>query len=167
MRSILITLLLLAGSIAFSQRLYQQSNYLNQVFEARYMEKPPYFPAGKDSLQRFYFSHFTAFDTLIAKAVEKGDTAKYIRIYFSFLLDDTGFPYEPKFERVASTRSKVTQSAKTIKHFFDMHDVLQQAIKQMIHKMPPWRPGIQDATAVKTRNEDYLQIWVGVMPPYE
>lgn len=167
MRTLLILLLITTTTNIFSQRLYQQSTIVNQVFESRYMDKPPFFLQGKDSLQRFYFSHFNAFDTLISKAVAKGDTAKYIRIYFSFNLDEYGFPYDPKFERVATTKSKATQGAKTAKHFFDMANILQPAIVQMISKMPAWRAGINNERAVKTSNEDYIQIWVGINPPTE
>jgi hypothetical protein len=142
-----------------------QSQYYNRAFEAKYMQKPPVFIAGRDSLRRFYFTHFPAFDTVINKAVEKGDTAKYIRIYFSFYIDEQGFPYEPAFDRVASTRSSGTENAKTIKYFFDMKPVLDKAINQMINKMPQWRPGIQDGVVVKTQFEDYLQFWVGLTPP--
>jgi hypothetical protein len=144
---------------------FAQSQFYNRAFEAKYMQKPPVFPAGKDSLRRFYFMHFPAFDTVINKAVEKGDTAKFIRIYFSFFLDENGFAYEPSFDRVASTRSGNTENAKTIKYFFDMKPVLDKAIKDMVNKMPQWRPGIQDGVIVKTQCEDYLQFWVGLTPP--
>jgi hypothetical protein len=144
---------------------YAQSSYYNRVFEAKYMGKPPVFAFGKDSLKHFYFNHFSAFDTVISKAVANGDTAKYIRIYFSFNLDENGFVYDPQFERVASTRSSVTESAKTIRYFNDMKDILQKAVKDMLQKMPQWRPGVQDGQPVKTLNYDYLQFWVGLTPP--
>lgn len=142
-----------------------QSSYYNRVFEARYMNKPPVFALGKDSLKHFYFNHFSAFDTVISKAVANGDTAKYIRIYFSFNLDENGFIYDPQFEKVASTRSAVTESAKTIRYFNEMKDILQKAVKQMLEKMPQWRPGLQDGQPVKTLNYDYMQFWVGLSAP--
>ena len=142
-----------------------QSSYYNRVFEAKYMSKPPVFTFGTDSLKRFYYAHFPAFDTVINKAVSNGDTAKYIRIYFSFYLDENGFVYDPQFERVASTRSRVTENAKTIRYFNDMKTVLQSAIKAMLHQMPQWRPGLQDGQPVKTVNYDYLQFWVGLSAP--
>jgi hypothetical protein len=138
---------------------------MNREYEAKYMQKPPVFPMGKDSLRRFYFNHFPAFDSVLAKAVAKGDTAKYIRIYFSFYLDENGYPYESRFEKVASTRSPVTESAKTIRYFFDMRPLLDNAIRQMLNKMPQWRPGMQDGLLVKTINYDYLQFWVGLSEP--
>jgi len=144
---------------------YSQSSYYNRTFEAKYMNNPPVFAYGKDSLKRFYFSQFGAFDTVINKAVQNGDTAKYLRIYFSFCIDESGFVYEPKFERVASTRSAVTESAKTIRHFNDMKDVLQNVIKEMLLKMSAWRPGVENGQPVKTLNYDYMQFWVGLTPP--
>jgi hypothetical protein len=137
---------------------------VNREYEAKYMQKP-IFPMGKDSLRRFYFTHFPAFDTVLSKAVAKGDTAKYLRIYFSFYLDENGYVYEAAFDRVASTRSAVTENAKTIRYFSDMKPVLQKAIIQMLNKMPQWRPGMQDGLVVKTLNYDYLQFWVGLSAP--
>jgi hypothetical protein len=153
-------MLLLAAASA-----YAQSSYYNRVFESKYLGKPPVFPNGVDSLRRFYFTHFPAFDTVISKAVENGDTAKFIRIYFSFNLDESGFIYDPKFERVASTRSAVTESAKTIRYFNDMKEILEKAVKQMLQQLPQWRPGVQDGQPVKTLNYDYLQFWVGLTAP--
>ncbi len=142
-----------------------QSAQYNRAYEAKYMQKPPVFVAGADSLKRFYFAHFPAFDTVLTKAVEKGDTAKYIRIYFSFYIDEQGYPYEAEFDRVASTRSAATENAKTIKYFYDMKSILQKAITQMINKMPQWRPGLQDGRIVTTHYSDYLQFWVGLSAP--
>ena len=85
-----IILTLVAICIYVSGFAQQKSTYYNRAFEAKYMQTPPVFVAGKDSLRRFYFTHFPAFDTVISKAVEKGDTAKYIRIYFSFYIDENG-----------------------------------------------------------------------------
>lgn len=157
----LISVVLLFASLVS----YSQSSYYNRIFEAKYMNKPPVFAYGKDSLKRFYFNHFSAFDTIINKAVQNGDTAKYLRIYFSFYIDERGFVYEPKFERVASTRSAVTESAKTIRHFSDMKNELQEAVKNMLLKMSAWRPGVENGQPVKTLNYDYMQFWVGLTPP--
>lgn len=164
MKTIFTLLLFCTCMSCFSQQEYTPQ-YYRRAFDAKYMQKPPVFLAGKDSLRRFYFSHFPAFDTVLSKAVEKGDTAKYIRIYFSFYLDENGYPYEPQFERVASTKSSVTENAKTIKYFFDMKSLLDKAITQMLNKMPQWRPGVQDGVPVKTINYDYLQFWVGLSAP--
>jgi len=128
------------------------------------MEKPPVFSYGKDSLMSFYFNHSKEFDTLINKAIEKGDTAKYIRVYFSFNLDENGFAYEPKFERVAATASPYTNSAKTIKYFNDI-SLINDAIKQMLNQMPQWRPGLENGVPVRSSNYDYFQFWVGINPP--
>ncbi len=160
MKTLLFIVLLFVTLVSYSQ-----SSYYNRTFEAKYMNNPPVFAYGKDSLKRFYFSHFSAFDTVINKAVENGDTAKYLRIYFSFYIDESGFVYEPKFEKVASTRSAVTESAKTIRHFNDMKDVLQKAVQTMLLKMSAWRPGVENGQPVKSLNYDYMQFWVGLTPP--
>ena len=160
MKTILL-LALLSGVISG----YAQSSYYNRVFEARYMERPPVFAMGKDSLKRYYFNHFSVFDTVISKAVANGDTAKYLRIYFSFNVDESGFVYDPKFERVASTRSAVTESAKTIRYFNEIKDVLQQAVSSMLLKISGWRPGVENGQPVKTLNYDYVQFWVGLSAP--
>lgn len=144
---------------------YAQSSYYNRVFEAKYMSKPPVFTFGPDSLKRFYYSHFPAFDTVLSLALANGDTAKFIRIYFSFYLDENGFAYDPQFERVAATKSAVTENARTIRYFNEMKGVLQSAVKTMLHQMPQWRPGLQDGQPVKTLNYDYLQFWVGLSTP--
>jgi hypothetical protein len=163
MRSFLTLITICCCLACFSQDSRFQT--YNREYEAKYMQKPPVFPAGKDSLRRFYFSHFPAFDSVLAKAVQKGDTAKYIRIYFSFYLDENGYAYEPKFERVASTRSAVTENATTLRYFSEMKSILNKAITKMLNKMPQWRPGMQDGFVVKTINYDYLQFWVGLSEP--
>lgn len=162
MRYLVIIVMLCCTSKVFAQ----SEQYYNRTFEAKYVERPPVFTFGKDSLKRFYFNNFPGFDTVLTKAVERGDTAKYLRVYFSFYLDERGYVYEPSFERVASTQSAVTESAKTIRYFNDMKDVLQKHIVQMLNKMPQWRPGLQDGVAVKTHCYDYLQFWVGLSAPH-
>ena len=141
------------------------TNFSRRVYEARFMERPPLFSHGKDSLQRFYFAHFPAFDTIIQSAITHGDTAKYIRVYFSFHVDEFGFIYDPAFERVASTQSAVTQSAKTIRYFSSMKSLLDKSIKQMLFKMPAWAPGLEYGQTVNARVEDYIQFWVGLSAP--
>jgi hypothetical protein len=163
MKIILLISFLCTSFGAFSQDVGSQ--YYKRVFEARYMDKPPFFSYGKDSLMRFYFNHFNAFDTVLKKAVEKADTAKYIRVYFSFNLDENGYLYEPRFERIASTTSKYTGNAKTIKYFNDLQPILNKAINEMLKLMPQWRPGLESGVPVKTSNYDYFQFWVGLTPP--
>jgi hypothetical protein len=162
---ILVLLVLLFAFGETGAQVNEPSPYYKRVFEAKFMDKPPVFSFGKDSLQRFYFSHFPAFDTVLRKAIEKGDTAKYLRVYFSFNLDENGYAYDPRFERVASTRSSTTESAKTIKYFNDLKPLLDKAIQTMMVKMPAWKPGLQDGIPVKTANYDFLQFWVGLSAP--
>ncbi len=159
------SLLLLTFWAINAQSQSSAQQYSNRTYEAKYVERAPVFIPGKDSLKHFYFSKFPAFDTVLTKAVENGDTAKYLRVYFSFYIDEQGYTYEPQFNRVASTRSAATENAKTIKYFFDMKDVLQKAVKEMINRMPQWRPGLQDGVVVKTHYSDYLQFWVGLSAP--
>jgi len=151
---------------AMAQRNNRFDNRSNdKVYEAKYMQKPPLFPPGRDSLRNFYFNHFPAFDTVLQLAVKKGDTAKYLRIYFSFNIDEQGYVYDTEFERVASTRSATTEGAKLIAYFLDIRSYLNQAVKQMLDKMPAWKPGLQSGRPVRVHCEDFLQFWVGLTPP--
>lgn len=159
MRKLLILAMLISSVHGICQ------SYQNRVYEARYMDKPPVFLHGRDSLNRFYFSHFPAFDTLISLAVRNGDTAKYLRVYFTFQVDENGFVYEPAFEKVASTRSAVTESAKTLRYFNEIKPLLQRSVAAMLEKITGWRPGLQYGMPVKSLNYDYLQFWVGLSAP--
>lgn len=163
----ILSMLLLCG--CFVARAQTGSRFGTQaydkLYEAKYMPKPPVFVAGRDSLRHYYFDHFGAFDTVLTQAVNHGDTAKYLRVYFSFNIDPDGIPYDVKWERVASTRSPVTESALTLGYFNEMKPVLQQAVIRLFNKMPSWRPGLHNGVPVHTHCEDFLQFWVGLTPP--
>ncbi len=164
MKKLITAACILISINAFTQR---PNPYFNQIFDAKYMDRPPVFVAGKDSLQRVYYRNFPAFDSLITKCIEHGDTNKYIRIHFSYVIDKSGAPYESDFEKITSTPSKAVTKSKFVKYFADDKKFYKEAVKQMIYKMPLWKPGSQNGVAVNARVEDYLQIWVGAEEPIE
>jgi hypothetical protein len=141
-----------------------ESSY-SRLFEAKYLQKPPQFPFGADSCRRFYFANFGGFDSVLSKVIERGDTSKYIRVYFSFIVDKNGAPYDGRFERMASTQYARGESAKTIRYFSEDRKYYDKRIADMIGKMPFWKPGLQNGVPVDSRVEDFLQFWVGINPP--
>jgi hypothetical protein len=149
-----------------SQRIATESSkqyYLN-IFDYDYVEKKPVFVAGKDSLRSFYLSHFTAYDSLVSQAILKGDTAKYIRVHFEYIIDDNGIPYNPAFNYIGSTRYAHSNGDKKIKYLNNLKEYFDKAIKQMIYKMPNWRPALQNNVRVRCKVEDYFQFWLGINP---
>lgn len=143
----------------FGDRLY------NKIFDEDFVERKPVFPYTRDSLQNFYLSHFNGFDSLITKAIDNGDTAKYIRVHFEFVLDENGIAYEPKFKYIGSTKYAGGSGDKKLKYFDALRPYFQQAIKEMLMKMPAWRPALQNNKRVNCRKDDYFQLWVGILPP--
>jgi hypothetical protein len=139
--------------------------YDGKYFIAKYMQKPPVFPYGADSIRRYCYFHFDAFETVLNKAIEKGDTAKYIRIYFQYVVDKNGTAFEGKFLKVASTAYPRGDNAKTIKYFNEDKEALNKSIKELISKMPFWKPGLNNNVPVDVLMEDYIQFWVGINPP--
>ncbi len=138
--------------------------YYNRLFEYDFVERKPIFPYTADSLRSFYLSHFTAFDSLLSRCVERGDTGKYIRVHFEFIIDQNGVAYDPKFIYIGSTRYKSGSGDKKIKYFDDLKSYFNDAIKPMIKKMPTWRPALQNNVRVDCRKEDYFQFWLGLTP---
>jgi len=166
MKNLFAGLLLLIFSDALSQRtLSKPNNFYDRVFETKFVQLPPAFASGPDSCKRFYFSHFSGFDSLLAKAVVKGDTAKYLRVYFSFIVDKNGVVYDAHFMRVASTQYARSAGAKTISYFFEDAGYYERMIKQMMLAIPLWKPAFQDGVPVACRIEEYLQFWVGLTAP--
>jgi hypothetical protein len=173
MRILIVLLFTVISVNVFSQRtLPPGTRVLHGVIpDAKRMRNPPIFPNGADSLLRFYFSHFTCFDSLLTKAIERGDTAKYIRLYFSFVIDENGAATESQFIRVASTQYAKSEGARTIPYFMDDKPFYDACIKAMIYKMPFWKPGVlpvrysNSMVASDARVEDYIQFWVGINPP--
>ena len=144
---------------------FRPNNTYNKVFESRYVQQPPVFTMGADSAGSYYFKHFPAADSILLKAVAYGDTAKYLRIYFSFVVDKYGFITEPHFIRIASTRYAKSLYAKTLLYFLDDEMYYEKAIKQMLRKMNGWKPAMQNGTAVACRIEEYFQFWIGINQP--
>ena len=169
----LIFVLFISGSV-FSQRSSRTTDthiIYGTAMDARRMAKPPVYPFGQDSLVRFYFAHFTGFDTLLTKAIAHGDTAKYLRVYFTFLIDREGSPTDPHFTKVASTQYAKSESARTLKYFDEDKPYFEEVIKKMIFKMTFWKPGyanLRNANGMVAYDawvEDYIQFWVGIDPP--
>ncbi|TAF98259.1 MAG: hypothetical protein EAZ47_00800 [Bacteroidetes bacterium] len=166
MKQLVFFVLLLLSSPCFSQGFDDNRNqYMRRIFDAKYMQKPPIFQPGKDSLQRFYFNHFQGFENIIQKCIEKGDTAKYIRVYFNFTVDENGIASDAAFFKVASTQYAQGEGAKTIKYFFDDKKQIQEQLRKMVSALPTWLPGIESGQRVSANVEDYLQFWVGLQAP--
>lgn len=167
MKGIIACLLVLFSvTAAIAQRNFpSQKEASAKLFDARYVQKPPVYPFGVDSCKRYYFSHFSGFDSVLTKAVERGDTAKYIRVYFSFIIDKNGIPYDPTFERIASTQYARSVNAKTIQYFSANKKYYDGVIKLMISPMPFWKPALYNAIPVDCKINDYIQFWVGLTPP--
>jgi hypothetical protein len=156
----IILLLLFYSGNALSQRILN-----NRIFTVNDIEKPPLYPFGNDSCHRFYLSHFDGFDTVLTKTIERGDTAKYIRVYFSFVIADDGSIYDPHFERVGSTRYIKSRNIFELKYFNSNKKYFDQVIKQMMAKMTFWKPGLYRGSMVDCKVIDYMQFWVGINPP--
>lgn len=142
---------------------YQRNlNFNYSVIDAKYLEKPPVFIFGVDSCKHFYFNNFKGFDSVLAKVVANGDTAKYIRIYFSFLIDKGGIPYHSKFLKIAATRYPNNLSARTLLYFNADQKYYDHLVQQMIFKMGWWKPGLLHGLPIECKVEDYIQFWVGL-----
>lgn len=165
MKKILILLFVMAFNYnSFSQGIATESakQFYNKIFEYDYVEKKPIFVAGRDSLRNFYLSHFNAFDSIVTRAIIKGDTAKYLRIHFEYIIDENGVPYNAQFKYIGGTRYGSSSGDKKLKYFNDLNSYFKEATKTMIHKMPNWRPALQNNIRVKCNVEDYFQIWLGI-----
>lgn len=162
-----ISLLLLFSAFVVESQAQNRSSdvYYNHVFDARYVQYKPYFPFGNDSAQRFYMNHFSAWDTVISTVINHSDTALYLRIYFSFVVDKSGALLEPHFERIAATPSRNTASAKTLNYFKPLQPLLQKAVANMLHQMPLWKPAAQYGRPVLCKQYEFIQIWIGLQPP--
>lgn len=164
--ALLMVMLCPALAARAQDRMVQQSTLANTVFEAEYMERPPVFQPGNDSLNRLFFAHFTGWQMIIEKAVANGDTAKYIRVNFSFIVDKDGAPYEPAFTSVSSTRYASARYGKPIKYFNEYRPQLTTAVAQMVGHVPlRWTPGLLNGRPVRSRWTTYVQVWVGLGNP--
>lgn len=164
---LLLALVLLAATVTAQGNrtvALAKSNY-SRLFEARYVQKPPQYPFGADSCKRFYYAIFGGFDSVLSKVIEQGDTAKYIRVYFSFIVDKNGSPYEGRFERIAGTTYARGESARTLTYFSEDRKYYNKLIAAMVARMPFWKPALQNGIPVDCRVNDFLQFWVGINPP--
>ena len=159
MRLFIIWLVLGISSTISGQR-------YGHVYESRYVQQPPLYPMGIDSARRYYFQHFSGMDSLLPKAIANGDTSKYLRVYFSFVVDKYGLITEPHFIRIASTRYAQSLNAKTVIYFLEDELYYEKAIKQILRKMGSWKPAMKDGVSVSCRVEDYFQFWLGITPAY-
>lgn len=152
-RLLLFTFFSILSNDAFTQA--------GKVFDAQYVQQAPFSIMGTDSLKQYYLNHFLGFDSLKSKATRNGDVEKYLRIYFTFIVDPDGFISEPHFQRIASTRYDKSYSAKTIEYFLTDDETYEKAIKLMLKKMPAWKPALQYGVPVSCKVTDYLQVWNG------
>ena len=158
MRLFLIMLMSVSSVVILGQR-------YDRVYESRYIQQAPVYPKGIDSARRYYFHHFTGMDSLLSKAIVYGDTLKYLRVYFSFVIDKYGLITEPHFIRIASTRYAQSLNAKTVNYFSADELYYEKAIKQMLRKMDSWKPALYKGVPVSCRMEDYFQFWAGMGGP--
>ncbi len=136
-----------------------------KIFDYRYVQLPPLFPHGVDSCKRFYFTHFSALDSLLFYAILYGDTLKYVRVYFNFEIDQYGFLFDPKLLKVGVTRYPQSFKTNDAGYLAENAGYLEKAIKRMLKKMPLWKPALQYGVPVRCKVEDYFQFWVGDKPP--
>lgn len=165
MKCMLTVCLLGFSVIAIAQNPYQRL-LLRQdnILPVNHVQQAPLFLWGIDSCRRYYFSHFTGFDSLLVIARRYGDTAKYLRIYFSFVIDQYGLLSDAHFVRIASTRYAKSAGAKTV-HWLNKELLyFEEAIRLMLGGMGFWRPALQNGAPVSCRREDYFQFWVGLKP---
>ena len=128
------------------------------------VERKPVFPYGGDTLRSIYLSNFLGFDSLATKAIDKADTGKYIRVHFEYILDEYGIAYEPKFLYIGSTRYASGSGDKKLKYFDENKAYFQDAVTKMIHKLPTWKPALQNGQRVHCIVKDYFQFWLGMGP---
>lgn len=164
MKQIIFFLLLLCGTKGYTQRIINSRG--NQtVYRSAYMEQPAVFVMGKDSCQRFYFTHFTGFDSLLQMLIRKGDTAKFIRLHFSFLIDRHGILSGPHFKKIAATAYQKSKYDRELIYFRSTRTYWNRLVKQMLSEMGFWKPGLQNGKPVDCLVDDYMQFWVGLQLP--
>jgi hypothetical protein len=173
MKNIVLLLMLFATIANAQQRRYYDNNgrgfntenqVNNRIYNANYVEKKPFFKGGQDSLNNLYLQYFQGFDSLVARCVDKGDTAKYIRVHFQFVVDNMGTLYDAKFTYVGSTRYRASSGDKKIKYFDDLKPYFENNVKNMISHIPAWVPALHAGMRVACTVEDYFQLWLGTQP---
>ncbi|MDE3235949.1 MAG: hypothetical protein KGO81_08350 [Bacteroidota bacterium] len=135
------------------------------VFEASRMQYPPIFPMGLDSALRYCFTHFEGMDSVLTYAIQRGDTGKYLRVYFSFIITKEGSIYRPEFLHIGSTKYAKSSGYKIVRYFDEKKNYYQSIIGKMLMDMPFWKPGLVNLVPVDARVVNYIQFWVGINPP--
>ncbi len=148
---------------------FSQTNTRNlwydRIFDSRYVQQASVFIMGVDSARHYYFNQFPGMDSLLYKAIAHADTAKYLRVYFSFVVNKYGLISGPHFIRIATTRYAKSYHAKTVIYFLEDVPYYEKAVKQMLRRMEGWKPAMQDGVTVNCSMQDYFQFWVGISPP--
>lgn len=163
MKIVALVLLILDVSAVTAQR--NSNSYspgFEKIYESRYVQQPPVHDWGPDSCNRYYFDHFGDISSIVSAAVMQGDTAKYLRVYFSFVINRFGFISEPRFIKLASTRYAQSVSARTLT-YLNNDAWYEKQVKQMLRNMPPWRPALQNGVPVNCRVETWFQFLVTEM----
>lgn len=179
MKKLLFVLLVLTQTQSFAQdvlgdsrnRTANHSRDINtsdqaykRIYEYDYVDRKPVFRYSKDTLRNFYMANFIAFDSLVAACIEKGDTAKYIRVHFEFTIDENGVPYDGKYLYTGTTKYAGGSGDKKVKYLDEQKAYLDNAVKKMIPRIPAWYPAMQSNVRVKCAVKDYFQFWLGINP---
>ena len=139
-------------------------NQIRRIYDYDFVDKKPIFIAGKDSLNNLYLSYFSGLDSLAVRCIDNGDTAKYIRVHFEFVIDENGTPYDGKFSYIGTTRYGSSSGDKKVKYFDDLKEYFNGAIKKMIQYIPTWKPALQNNIRVSCFVKDSFQFWLGINP---
>lgn len=142
-----------------------RQTYLPVIYNAKSISHPPLFPMGIDSCQRYYYYHCEGLDSLLHLLQINGDTARYIRLHFSFVIDHRGRLTDPRFVRVSATSYPGSNDSRTLPYFSGHRLFFQTMIQRMLLSMPFWKPGLLNARPVDARVEDYIQFWIGKQLP--
>jgi hypothetical protein len=164
MKQFIFCLFLFSGTNGYSQRVI--NNYPNpKVYRSAYLDQPAVFVMGKDSCQRFYFTHFMGFDSLLQMLVRRGDTVKFIRVHFSFVIDRYGIVSNPHFIKISATAYGKSRYDRELIYFRSNKSYWNGLVKQMLSEMGFWKPGLLNGKPVDCLVDDYMQFWVGRQMP--
>lgn len=164
MKQIIFYLLLLFGTRGYSQG-FINSHASPKVYRSAYLNQPAFFVMGKDSCQRFYFTHFMGFDSLLQMLIRRGDTVKFIRVHFSFVIDRHGILCDPHFKKIAATAYGKSKYDRELIYFRRNKNYWNGLVKQMLSEMGFWKPGLLNGKPVDCLVDDYMQFWVGRQMP--
>lgn len=164
MKQIFVYLLFLLVIDLNAQRLnnYRESQTL---YRSAYLDHPAVYLMGKDSCQRFYFTHFTGFDSLLQMLVRHGDTAKFIRLHFSFVIDKHGVLSDAHFKKIAATAYGKSRSDRELIYFRNNRNYWKRLVKRMLATIGFWKPGLLNGKPVDAVVDDYMQFWIGLNLP--